>query len=183
MQRSRRARHPVVTYTLADTALGRLIVAATDAGVCFLSIGDDDATLEADLRANVPADEFRQAGGAALAVGPYLAPVLRFLQGESAALDVPLDVDGTEFQRAVWDALRRIPYGETVSYSDIADALGRPGAFRAVAGACGANPVALIVPCHRAVAKDGLGGFGLGLDRKRALLAMEQRGAANGMVS
>lgn len=175
-RRSRRPRHPVVTYTFADTAFGRLIIAATDQGVCFLSLGDDDASLEADMRANVPADAFQQVGSAALAIGPYLAQVLRFLQGDTDRLDIRTDILGTAFQLDVWRALCQIPYGQTASYTDIAEAIGRPQSVRAVAQACGANPVPLIVPCHRVVAKDGIGGFGLGLERKRALLALEQRG-------
>lgn len=182
-RRSRRPKHPVVNYTFADTDLGRLIIAATDQGVCFLSLGDDDASLEADMRETVRADEFRQVGSAALAIGPYLAQVLRFLQGDSDRLDVRIDVQGTEFQLEVWQALSQIPYGQTVSYTDIAEAVGRPQSVRSVAQACGANPVPLIVPCHRVVAKDGLGGFGLGLERKRALLELEQRIAKHGQVS
>lgn len=165
-----------MTYTFADTAFGRLIVATTENGVCFLSLGDDDASLEADMREQVRADEFQQVGRAALAVGPYVAQVLRYLQGETDRLDIRTDVQGTEFQHEVWRALCQIPYGQTASYSDIAEAVGRPQSVRSVAQACGANPVPLIVPCHRVVAKDGLGGFGLGLERKRALLELERRG-------
>jgi AraC family transcriptional regulator of adaptative response/methylated-DNA-[protein]-cysteine methyltransferase len=106
----------------------------------------------------------------------WVEAVMAYLNGNHYTINIPMDVQGTPFQQQVWEALRTIPYGETRSYRDIAEWLGRPAATRAVANACGANPVALVIPCHRVVRSDGsLGGYGAGLERKQALLDMEAR--------
>jgi len=96
-----------------------------------------------------------------------------FLTGKRTTFDLPLKVDGTDFQKSVWDELIRIPYGETASYGDIAERIGRPNAYRAVGGACNANPIPLIIPCHRVVASNGIGGFGGGLALKKKLMDIE----------
>ncbi len=108
----------------------------------------------------------------------WVSALLAYLSGSLPHLDLPLDVQATAFQRRVWDALQTIPYGMTRSYQDVADSIGQPEAVRAVAHACATNPVALVIPCHRVVRKDGsLGGYRWGLDRKRALLAQEAAGS------
>ena len=173
-----------IRYTLFDTSLGAVLVAATKRGVCAVSLGDHAEALVADLQR-----EFPLAGMARddEAVGPWAEPVLRVLAGapgrslsEAARtlLRLPVDVRGTAFQRQVWAALRQIPLGETRTYSEVATAIGRPTATRAVAQACGANQVALVVPCHRVVGAGGaLRGYRWGPERKRKLLEMESASA------
>jgi len=161
-----------IAYTIAPCPLGRLMVATTERGICRVSLGGDAAELEAGLRAEFPAALIRRdRSGLAALVGA----IVRYLEGRTQHLDLPLDVRATAFQRRVWEALRRIPYGRTRSYRQIARAIGRPGATRAVARACATNPVALVVPCHRVVRADGeAGGYRWGIERKRALLEREQ---------
>ena len=168
-----------IGYAIVDCALGRLLVAATARGICAVSLGDGDGELEAELRAEYPAAEIaRDEKG----VGDRAQALLRHLAGAEPRLDLPLDVRATAFQWRVWEALRRIPLGQTRSYSEIAAGLGNRKAQRAVARACATNPVSIIVPCHRAVAKDGgLAGYRWGLERKRALLERE-RAAAPGVT-
>jgi len=161
-----------IRYSVAGSPLGRLLVAATGRGVCAVSLGDDDEALEAELRAEYPA--------AALArddegLGAAVAALVGYLDGARPSIDLPLDVQATAFQRQVWEELRRIPYGETRTYLQIAEALGNPKAARAVGRACATNPVSLIVPCHRAVGSDGkLHGFRWAVERKQALLNLER---------
>ena len=165
-----------VRYAVFDTALGVALVATTDRGVCAVTLGDEADGLEADLQADLWAADITRDDDA---VGPWAEPVVRALAGaphdpSRALLDLPLDVRGTAFQRQVWAALREIPPGETRSYGEVAAALGRPTASRAVAGACAANRLAVVVPCHRVVGADGaLRGYRWGPDLKRRLLAME----------
>ena len=156
-----------IRYAVVDSPLGPLLVAATDKGICRLTFDEDEAA----LRRRFPQADL-QPGGEALAalIGQVLAAVERPL----AMPDLPLDVAGTAFQERVWAELRKIPAGETRSYAQIAAAVGQPGAVRAVGTANGANPVAVLVPCHRVVRSDGsLGGYAGGLDRKRRLLEAE----------
>jgi len=158
-----------IVYAIGDCPIGRLLVAATEHGICTVNVGGDDETLVVALRKEFPnaflvKDE--KAEG-------YLDGVNKHLQGQEAKL--PLDLRGTDFQIKVWTALQRIPLGQTRSYSDVAAMVGEPRAVRAVANACASNPVPLIVPCHRVIRKDGsLGGYGLGLPRKKLLLAKER---------
>ena len=107
------------------------------------------------------------------ALEPALAQLAGYANGQRRRFELDLDLRGTPFQRAVWDEMQRIPFGRTTTYGELARRLGRPGASRAVGHACGANPVPIVVPCHRVVAREGLGGFSAGLQRKRALLAHE----------
>ncbi|HEV2440623.1 MAG TPA: bifunctional DNA-binding transcriptional regulator/O6-methylguanine-DNA methyltransferase Ada [bacterium] len=161
-----------IRYTTAGTALGRLLVGETDRGVCAVSLGDTEARQIAALRAEFPAARLTRDDGA---VGPAVRSILAYLDGRQPHLDLPLDIRATAFQGRVWDALRAIPYGATRSYSEVARAIGRPAAVRAVAQACAANPVPLVIPCHRVIRNNGdLGGYRLGLERKRALLDREQ---------
>lgn len=160
-----------ITFTVAPSSLGQLLVATTERGVCAVKLGDDAGALEAILRSEFSAAYMVRDDAAHR---DWVDAVLAFIAGREPRLDLPLDVRATAFQKQVWDALQRIPYGETRSYADVAEAIGQPKAVRAVAQACGANPTALIVPCHRVVAKDGsIGGYHWGVDRKRRLLQQE----------
>jgi AraC family transcriptional regulator of adaptative response/methylated-DNA-[protein]-cysteine methyltransferase len=162
----------MIGYAMGDSPLGRVLVAATDRGICGVSIGEDDAGLEAGLAAEYPRAEIRRDDEA---LREPLAAVLAYLWERQPLPALPLDVPGTPFERRVWDTLRTIPSGERRSYGQVATALGKPGAARAVAGACAANPAALVIPCHRVVRADGAtGGYRWGAERKRALLAAER---------
>lgn len=160
-----------ITFTVVPCALGQVLVATTERGVCAVKLGDDAGALETILRSEFSAAEIVRDDAAHR---DWVQMILAFVAGHAPHLDLPLDVRATAFQKQVWDALQRIPYGETRSYADVAAAIGQPKAVRAVAQACGANPTALIVPCHRVVAKDGsLGGYHWGVERKRRLLQQE----------
>lgn len=162
-----------IGYTIADSRLGRLLVGATEHGVSAIYLGDDDAELEAELRAEYPAAEIvRDTSG----LDGWIAAIVAHLAGQQPHLDLPIDVQTTAFKRRVWEALREIPYGATRGYAEIARQIGQPTAVRAVASACATNPVALVVPCHRVVRSDGApGGYRWGVERKEALLAQERR--------
>lgn len=167
---------PAVTihYTLTDCPLGRLLVAATERGICGVSLGDVDAGLEAFLAAEYPAAT-RQRNDDRLQ--PWAEAIVRHLSGRQPHLDLPLDVRATAFQWRVWQELCKVPYGETRTYREIAAAIEQPTAVRAVARACATNPVAVVVPCHRIVRSDGdLAGYRWGLDRKAAMLKQEREG-------
>ena len=160
-------RGETIRFVIADSPLGPLLVAATAKGICRLTFDEDESALQAPLpqRRHPPRRRHhRRLGRGALAA----------ISTPAAARELPIDVRGTAFQEAVWRELRRIPLGETRSYADIAKAVGQPGAVRAVGTANGANPVAVLVPCHRVIRSDGsLGGYAGGLDRKRKLLEAE----------
>ncbi len=152
-----------IRWTVADTSLGPLLVAATDRGLCRVSFDEDEAA----LIARFPQAEI-VTGGAALA--DLAARVVASVESPERDLDLPLDVQGTAFQEAVWQALRRTPAGETRTYSELAAAAGNPRAVRAAGTACGANHLAVVIPCHRAQRSDGtMGGYAYGVDRKIAL--------------
>jgi AraC family transcriptional regulator of adaptative response/methylated-DNA-[protein]-cysteine methyltransferase len=164
----------LIRYTTAASPLGRMLVAATPAGVCAITFGRDDAELIADLRQRFDQAQLVAAKGNT----GWLAEAVAFIASQTTehplAATFPLDVRATAFQQRVWKALQQIPRGETRSYSDLARDLGRPTAARAVAAAIGANPVAVAVPCHRVIGKDGsLTGYRWGIERKRKLLAAE----------
>jgi len=160
-----------VRYTAVATPLGKLLVGATDRGVCAVKLGDSERVLEAGLRREYPEAMLVRDDGALAAWAKAIAASL------SGAVDlsaIPLDLRATTFQRRVFEALRGIPRGETRSYAELASAIGRPTAVRAVASACANNPAALVVPCHRIVRSDGgIGGYRWGVARKRALLKNE----------
>lgn len=161
-----------IRYTVVTSPLGRLLVAATERGLCAVSLGDADDRLEAALRAEYPEAVLRRDEEG---LGPWVAALMGYVRGERPHLALPLDIQATAFQRKVWDVLQTIPYGATRSYREIARAVDRPSAARAVARAVATNPVALVIPCHRVVREDGnLGGYRWGLDRKRALLNRER---------
>ncbi|MCX7376453.1 MAG: bifunctional DNA-binding transcriptional regulator/O6-methylguanine-DNA methyltransferase Ada [Alphaproteobacteria bacterium] len=165
----------VVRTAFADSPFGRLLVGATETGVCFLGFAEPDEALMGDLRRRFPKARI-EADDAGLA--ETLATVLAFIAEPRQALALPLDLRGTAFQVRVWDALRRIPPGETRTYGELAGMIGAPKAIRAVARSCATNPVSLAVPCHRVVGKDGdLTGYRWGVPRKRELLRLECRSA------
>jgi AraC family transcriptional regulator of adaptative response/methylated-DNA-[protein]-cysteine methyltransferase len=160
-----------IAYTIRRTPLGLLLVAGTARGVCHVRFGTSESGLAAALARELPSARLERGGEHIARWADELAAAA---QGRGDLSRVPLDVAGSRFQRRVWDALRRIPRGETRSYGALAEALGRPRAARAVARACAANPAPLAVPCHRIVPKaGGVGGYRFGAWRKRALLAAE----------
>jgi AraC family transcriptional regulator of adaptative response/methylated-DNA-[protein]-cysteine methyltransferase len=160
-----------MNYATSDSAIGRILVAATERGICAVSIGEDDAALEQSLTAEYPRATIRRDDNA---LRPYLDTVLAHLRDRTPLGALPLDVVGTPFQHEVWQALRAIPAGERRTYGQIATTLGNPNGARAVASACAANPAALVIPCHRVVRGDGgSGGYRWGAERKQALLANE----------
>lgn len=165
-----------IVWTVRATRLGLLGVAATGRGVCHVTFADDEAALARTLAAEFPYAVLQRDDAAAAALATQLVD---YVEGRRMTLNVPLDVGGSRFQRRVWDALRTIPRGQTRRYAEMAAALGVPGGARAVASACAANPVAVVVPCHRVVpAAGGVGGYRYGAWRKRALLAVEAGDAA-----
>jgi AraC family transcriptional regulator of adaptative response/methylated-DNA-[protein]-cysteine methyltransferase len=160
-----------IRFTLAGSPFGRLLIAATGRGICSVTLGDEDAALEAGLRREYPSAEIERDDEG---LRDWLAAVLPRLDGPAPARDLPLDLQATSFQWRVWRALQEIPYGETRSYGEIAAALGRPKAVRAVAQACAGNRVALVVPCHRVIRGDGTpGGYRWGAERKQRILGHE----------
>ena len=163
-----------ISFVTVATSLGRLLVAATERGVCRVMLGDTAATLEADLRREFDAASVRLEKRGKLE--GFVDAILSYLEGggREPHLDLPLDIRATAFQRRVWQELQHIPFGETRTYTQVAKAIGDPNAQRAVARACATNPVALVIPCHRVVRADGdLGGYRWGVERKRSLLKQE----------
>lgn len=162
-----------IRFAVGECSLGAILVARSAKGVCAISLGDHPEQLVHDLEDRFP--NARLIGGDA-DFEQLVARVVGFVEAPGTGLDLPLDVRGTAFQERVWRALREIPRGETASYAEIARRIGEPRAVRAVAQACGANPVALAIPCHRVVRTDGaLSGYRWGVERKRALLERETR--------
>ena len=159
----------VLRWTVAETSLGPVLVAESDKGVCRVAFGEG----EAELRARFPAATLVRDDDAA--ASPLLAAAVNACENPAAAGALPLDLAGTPFQQAVWRELRRIPTGETRSYAELAAAAGYPGAVRAAGQANAANPVAVLVPCHRVIRSDGtIGGYAWGLEVKRKLLERER---------
>jgi AraC family transcriptional regulator of adaptative response/methylated-DNA-[protein]-cysteine methyltransferase len=168
----RRAAGVRIRFDVIASPLGRLLVAATDRGLCRVAFGRRDDELEAELSREFPQATLRRSPKA---LRRFTSELLRRIGGEEARLDLPLDIRATAFQWKVWTALRKIPSGETLSYKEVARGVGRPKATRAVARACAANPVAVVVPCHRVVRSDGgLGGYRWGTARKKRLLRREE---------
>ena len=170
-----------ISYVTANSAMGRVLVAATRRGISAVYLGVRDGPLTAALRKEYPHAEIRRSASEHT---QWVRAIIRYLDGAQPLPDLPTDVVATSFERRVWEALRTIPLGTTWTYSALARRLGRPTATRAVARACAANPTAIVVPCHRVIRKDGsLGGYRWGLTRKSLLLQQEQRNAkraANG---
>lgn len=163
-----------IQYTLADTPLGRMLVGATARGISALYLGNSDTELKAALEKEYPRASIRKSRNE---LESWVARIVRHLRGREPHLDLPTDVQATAFQRRVWEELRRIPYGTTKTYSQVARAIGKAKAVRAVARACATNPTSVVVPCHRVVRKGGnLAGYRWGLERKQKLLEMERQG-------
>jgi AraC family transcriptional regulator of adaptative response/methylated-DNA-[protein]-cysteine methyltransferase len=163
-----------VRYAVAESSLGPVLAGFTDLGVCAIELGDSPEALIRALRDRFPEADLREAQNE---LAPLIEEVAAFVRRPDRGLDLPLDIRGTAFQQRVWRELMRIPAGETRTYSEVARALDAPGAARAVAAACAANPLAVAVPCHRVVRKSGgLAGYRWGLDRKKALLDNERAG-------
>jgi AraC family transcriptional regulator, regulatory protein of adaptative response / methylated-DNA-[protein]-cysteine methyltransferase len=164
-----------IRYTFADSPLGRMLVAATDKGVCAIQFGGSDDELQEGLKREFPfAVRKRDDGG----MQRWTSALLQQMQGQNLDSSLPLDIRATAFQRRVWSYLKSIPFGATRSYKEVAKAIGQPTATRAVARACATNPVAVAIPCHRVVRGNGdMGGYRWGVERKHALLEIEQRAA------
>jgi AraC family transcriptional regulator of adaptative response/methylated-DNA-[protein]-cysteine methyltransferase len=169
-----------IIYTTADCSLGRLLVAATNRGVCSVALGDTDADLISNLFAEYPSASIDSRDTSiAPSLNLWLNQVLDLLGGKAPNAKLPLDVQATAFQWQVWEELRKIPLGETRSYQEIAAAIHKPKAVRAVARACASNHAALIIPCHRVIREDkSLGGYRWGLARKEELLKREREMAS-----
>ncbi|NTW28207.1 MAG: methylated-DNA--[protein]-cysteine S-methyltransferase [Coriobacteriia bacterium] len=164
-----------IHYTVADTSLGTMLAAASDRGVCFVAFDDSADALVAEAARRFPGAAIEPSGDLDPA---WITEVVDRVEapGSAHATELPLDLRGTPFRKQVWEALQAIPPGETQTYGQIAAKIGRPTAVRAVAGACGANPVAVLVPCHRVIGADGtLTGYRWGVERKRALLERERQ--------
>jgi AraC family transcriptional regulator, regulatory protein of adaptative response / methylated-DNA-[protein]-cysteine methyltransferase len=160
-----------IRYTCADSPLGRMLIAATDKGICSIQFANSDGELEQGLRHEFPF-AIRRRDDAAMQT--WKEDLLRQMRGQSLHTALPLDIQATAFQRRVWSHLQSIPFGKTNSYAEVASAIGQPTATRAVARACAANPVAVAIPCHRVVSKSGdTGGYRWGIARKKALLGLE----------
>jgi AraC family transcriptional regulator of adaptative response/methylated-DNA-[protein]-cysteine methyltransferase len=170
--RQKGGEHQHIRYSIVDSPLDRMLVAATERGVCLIAFDTSDEVLRTELSARFPAAELAEDD---TAIAAHIETVLADMTEPAAARTLPLHVRATAFQQRVWDGLRAIPRGETRTYSQLAEAIGAPNAVRAVGTACGANPVAPFVPCHRVLGKDGsLTGYRWGKDRKAKLLAAEK---------
>jgi AraC family transcriptional regulator of adaptative response/methylated-DNA-[protein]-cysteine methyltransferase len=164
-----------IRYTLTKSCIGTVLVAATERGLCAVKVGPAEALLIEALRMEFARSELQRSDDE---LGGVAACVRDLAEGRSPELQLPVHVRGTAFQARVWDALRQIPAGTTRSYTQVAGSIGSPRAVRAVANACGANPVALVVPCHRLIRSDGsLGGYRWGIEVKAELLRREGAGA------
>ncbi|MGB7329951.1 MAG: bifunctional DNA-binding transcriptional regulator/O6-methylguanine-DNA methyltransferase Ada [Terriglobales bacterium] len=166
----------VVRYTITKSPLGRMLIAATDKGICSIQFADSDDQLQQGLMREFPFATRRRDDAA---MAEWRVNLTRLMEGRQTNPSLPLDIRATAFQRRVWEALQRIPRGETRSYSAVAKKIGMPKATRAVARACATNPVAVAIPCHRVIREDGnLGGYRWGIERKEQLLALEKEAGA-----
>lgn len=162
-----------IRWATVSSPIGRIMVASTDRGLCFVQVGHSDAELAALLRVEFPLAEIDSRPSSSLA--PLVAAARAVADAKPVPEHLPLDIRGTAFQWRVWQALTRIPRGHTMSYSDVANAIGQPSAVRAVARACATNPIALVVPCHRVIGRDGsLTGYRWGVVVKKKLLEVEK---------
>lgn len=164
-----------IRYTCTDSPLGRMLIAATDKGICAIQFADTDAELEQGLRREFPFAILQKAADDLL---PWKKDLLHSMCGEKLRTELPLDIQATAFQRRVWEYLQSIPFGTSQSYAQVAKGIGDPNATRAVARACATNRIAVAIPCHRVVRSSGeMGGYRWGMERKKKLLEMEQSGA------
>jgi len=161
-----------IKFAVGECSLGSILVAQSERGVCAILIGDEPESLVRDLQDRFPRAELI---GGDREFERLVAVVVGFVDSPAVGLELPLDIRGTAFQRRVWQALRRVPPGQTITYSELAKRIGAPRAVRAVARACAANPLAVAIPCHRVIRNDGsLSGYRWGVDRKRMLLEKEK---------
>ena len=166
-----------IGYSIAKSGLGKVLVAATERGVSAVYLGDAEAGLLKELREEYPRAEI---SAAADSFEKWVGEIVARVEGKPPRVELPLDLQATAFQRRVWQELQRIPRGTTRTYTQVAKALGKPNAVRAVARACATNPVSIVVPCHRVIREDGsLAGYRWGLSRKEQLLATERAAAAS----
>jgi AraC family transcriptional regulator, regulatory protein of adaptative response / methylated-DNA-[protein]-cysteine methyltransferase len=164
-----------IDYVLAKTSLGTLLVGATERGVCAVTLGDDEKTLEVALEREYPAATRTRVTTPSSSLSVWIAEIVEAVDSDRVRLDIPFDIQASAFQWKVWRELQKIPFGETRSYGEIASAIGAPKAVRAVASACANNRVAVVIPCHRVIRQSGaLGGYRWGLERKRLLLEKER---------
>jgi len=170
---SRSGRGVNIKYTIVDSPLGRMLVAVTERGVCSVTMGDRDTQLEKTLKGEFSEANIERADSP---LRETVAAILEHLTSKGPHLDLPIDIRATAFQRQVWEKLRTIPVGQTMSYGEVAKSLGNPGAVRAVGRACATNPIAVVIPCHRVVREDKrLVGYRWGIERKKKLLDQEKR--------
>lgn len=163
----------VIEYSSIETDFATLLVARSQLGVCTLLLGDSPAALYIDLQQRLANAHLVKND---LGLAPLLKNITAFLKAPLTPLNFPVDIQGSPFQKSVWAILRSIPVGQTLSYTDVAELLHKPTAMRAVANACAANPLALVIPCHRILRADGgISGYRWGVERKRALLALERQ--------
>jgi AraC family transcriptional regulator, regulatory protein of adaptative response / methylated-DNA-[protein]-cysteine methyltransferase len=168
------ARRETIRFAVGDSSLGKVLVAVTATGICAILFGNSADAMAHDLQDRFPAAGLIESGPD---LHPILTKVLGLIEAPASGHDLPLDLRGTPFQRRVWQALREIPAGATASYSEIAERIGAPMEAYAVGEACASNPVAVAIPCHRVLRKNGeLAGYRWGLRRKRTLLARESEG-------
>ena len=161
-----------IRYAIKDSSLGKVIIGFTNKGVCFLTFGESENVLLKELKKSFKNFIIKKENQNSIEI---ISHVLKKIENPSLDIKIPLDIYGTDFQKKVWDELLKIPPGSVVSYSQIAENIGMPKAVRAVANACGANKIAVIIPCHRVIRSDGsLGGYSSGLWRKQLLLKMEK---------
>lgn len=166
-----RCKQNVTQADVVETSLGPMLVGASERGLCWIEFGDDPQALGERIQQQFPSATI----GLSDEVAGWIESLLRQLDSPAAEASVPLDIDGTPFQQQVWKALRQIPPGVTETYAQLARRIGKPSATRAVAGACAANDLAIVIPCHRVVRTDGtLGGYRWGIERKQTLLDRER---------
>jgi AraC family transcriptional regulator of adaptative response/methylated-DNA-[protein]-cysteine methyltransferase len=177
MQYRRGGQGVSITYATAESDAGKLMIGATDRGICFVQFGESEEELRATLAREYPAAQISpMRSPAPVEFAQWIGRLNEHLAGKRPRLDLPVDVRATAFQMRVWKYLQSIPYGEVQSYTEVAKGIGQPTAARAVAQACASNPVAVVIPCHRVIRGSGeLGGYRWGLARKRALIDAERR--------
>jgi AraC family transcriptional regulator, regulatory protein of adaptative response / methylated-DNA-[protein]-cysteine methyltransferase len=167
-----------INYAVADCYLGKMLVARTEKGVCSVTFGDTGDFLREKLCEEFPKAEINENNGE---LKGFVEEILRHLSGKNKLIDLPLDLQATAFQMQVWELLRKIPFGETLSYKQVAEKLGNPKAVRAVARACAANRIAVVIPCHRVIGTNGsLSGYRWGIERKAKLIESEKTGQSDG---
>ena len=160
-----------ITYGITQCFLGRVIVAATERGICAVEFGDDDSKLLDYIRERFPKAGFEKGGSGYISL---FKRVVEYVEHPNQKFDLPLDIQGTVFQQKVWNVLMTIKPGQTMSYSDVAEQIGNPKSVRAVAAACAANKIGVVIPCHRVLGKDGtISGYRWGIERKKRLLENE----------